>query len=371
MLNAIRVIGIGIVVFVFFLLIIVINVRKTKDSEMSILFKIMTNYLQLMTTSMAFTSSFPASLTSILTPAQRVGNSSETFLSFDCFIDDYEVKGPFSSNIYFKIFLSALLPIILTMVASVFWLVVHFTLKKWAPSLTRALIISFISIMFLLHPKLTEQSFSIFRCIDVDENVSRVRLDTRIECFSSEHVKWCLLLGFPILLVWVIVIPVIAFLLLWCNIKKDKTNKVKAYMLILYQGLKTEKFYWEFVNTIRKVCLLIVLLLSDTMKILCSVVLLVSTARLQIYLKPYKDDQNNTLELLAISAGLITMVSSLIFLQEDAVSVLDLLVLVVVVIFNAKFLIDWFYRMVQTLSPKSKFLRAVSWPTHFLAASPT
>lgn len=82
-LNSIRVIGVLLIVFVFFMIIIAINVRKSKESEISVLFRIMTNYLQLLTTSISFSSNFPGTLTDIFIPIRRVGGASETFLSFD------------------------------------------------------------------------------------------------------------------------------------------------------------------------------------------------------------------------------------------------------------------------------------------------
>ena len=87
------------------MLLIIINVKKTKESEVSVLFRIMTNYLQLLTTSMSFSTSYPGALSDIFYPAQRVGGSSDTFLSFDCFVDDYQIKGPFESTALFKQFL--------------------------------------------------------------------------------------------------------------------------------------------------------------------------------------------------------------------------------------------------------------------------
>ena len=341
------------------MIIIVINVRKTKESEVSVLFKIMANYLQLITTSMSFSSSFPTVLTDMLLPAQRLGGSSETFLSFDCFITDYEVKGPFPSNVLLKFFLAAFLPLILFAIVAFIWLFIHFVVKRWSQNLSRALIISFISILFLLHPKLTELSLSIFRCVDIDEDESRARIDTTITCYSAKHLKWCFALGLPIIVFWVISPPLIAFLLLYKNIKKEGNNKVKTYLLILYQGLKERTFYWEFVNTIRKVILLIVLLLNDTMKILFSSTMLVVTARIQMSLDPYRDSDNNKIELLAVTAGLITLMSSLIFLQEDSVDVLNVILLIFVIAINLKFILEWTYKMIQTKSDKSRLLKAV------------
>ena len=83
MLNAIRVTGIGLIVFMFFMLIIIINVRKKKESEISTLLRILTNYLQILTTSLSFSVSYPDELLEVFYPVDRVGSSSDTFLSFD------------------------------------------------------------------------------------------------------------------------------------------------------------------------------------------------------------------------------------------------------------------------------------------------
>ena len=130
-LNAIRVIGVGLAVFVFFMIIIVINVRKIKESEVSVLLKIMTNYLQLITTTMSFSTKFPGNVTSMFSVFEEVGGASDTFLSFDCFVMDNNIKGPFPSNTLFKIFMAALLPLILTLIVFAVWLMVYLLARKY------------------------------------------------------------------------------------------------------------------------------------------------------------------------------------------------------------------------------------------------
>ena len=161
--NAIRVIGVAIVVFMFFMLLIIINIRKSKESDLSTLMRILTNYLQLLTTSLSFDVQYPRAFTEIFYPVDRVGSSSDTFLSFDCFFTDIEITGPFPSNTFFKLFLMALLPIILFAFTSIIWFVVKLICRKWVPELKRNIAISFISIIFLLHPTLAENSLSIFQ----------------------------------------------------------------------------------------------------------------------------------------------------------------------------------------------------------------
>ena len=151
------------IVFSFFMFTIILNVRKTEESQFSVLLRILTNYLQLITTTMSMSLSYPSTLTSILGPITRLGGSSETFLSFDCFATDYEIKGPFESNSILKLFLLAFLPIVLFIIVALIWLIIYAINRKYVKNLTRNLVISGISIVFLLHPKLTQQSINAFR----------------------------------------------------------------------------------------------------------------------------------------------------------------------------------------------------------------
>ena len=228
-LNTIRVSGLFLLVFAFIVWIIVVNVRKTEESQMSVLLRIFTNYLQLISSTMSFNVNYPSTLSSIFSPFSQIGSSSEVFLSFDWFITDYEIKGPFPSNKLFKIFLSALLPIILIAVFSVIWFMIRLMKNGWVPNIKRNIIISFITIIFLFHPRLTQQSLLIFQWTQIDTDVMMTKVDTQIVCYSEEHIKWMFALGFPILIVWVISAPIIALILLIKHHKSNDNSSIKEY----------------------------------------------------------------------------------------------------------------------------------------------
>ena len=208
-LNAIRVLALAFLVFIFIMIIIIVNVRKTSESEVSILLRILTNYFQLISLTMSFSINYPKSLTDIFVPVSSIGDSSDTFLSFDCFATDYDITGPFPSSAFLKLFLTMFLPIILFFLVTWIWTIVYLIKKKYVKDMKRYLVISFISIVFLLHPKLTQQSINIFRWVDIDSSTSVMRMDTDIKWYSAEHIKWSFLLGFPILSIWVIGMPVL------------------------------------------------------------------------------------------------------------------------------------------------------------------
>ena len=147
----------------FFMLVIIINIRKNEQSDLSTLIRISINYLQLLSACLSFDIEYPSSFADMMYHVDREMQSSGTFLSFDCFVTDYDITGPFPSNSFFKLFLMALLPIILFVITSMIWVIVKLICSKWIPDLKRNIAISFISIIFLLHPQLANNSLSIFQ----------------------------------------------------------------------------------------------------------------------------------------------------------------------------------------------------------------
>ena len=321
--------------------------------------RILTNYLQLLSTSLSFDVQYPRSLTDMFVPVDRIGSSSDTFLSFDCFVTDYDITGPFPSNTFFKLFLMALLPIILFIIISMIWIIVKLICKKWIPDLKRNIAISFISIIFLLHPTLTENSLSIFQCVEVDDGVRKVRIYTEMDCFNSEHISWCFILGFPILVIWVIFTPIFGLVLLAINMKKGEDNKIAQYMLILYQGLKFNRYYWEFVNTLRKVLILmsfsILITFNPVYRIMIAVIILIVTFRVQVRLNPYKQNEYSNIEILALLAGSLTLLSGVVFTSEDNQNtILNILILIAVIASNIIFIFKWLYYLILCLSEQYK-----------------
>lgn len=133
-------------------------------------------------------------------------------------------------------------------------------------------------------------------------------------------------------------------------------------MLILYQGLKPKTFYWEFVNSLRKVLILMSFSLFDTYnplyKIMISVIILLATFRIQVYLKPYKDIRNNEIEILGLLSGTLTLFSGLVFTSDfKQTEVLNALILIVVLSINLKFILQWSYLFILCMSERYLFFK--------------
>ena len=158
-------IGLVILVFMFIFLIIIINIRKTDESQISVLLRIFANYLQLTSSMMSLNIKIPASITSIFSPVNQIGASSEVFLSFDCFVTAYDIKGPFSSNKVFKVFLTGLLPLILLIVFAVIWLWARCINKKnWFQICKEILLFRLLALCSYYIQELYK---ALFRCLNV------------------------------------------------------------------------------------------------------------------------------------------------------------------------------------------------------------
>ena len=232
------------------------------------------------------------------------------------------------------------------------------------PDFQRNIVISFISIVFLLYPRLVQSAFSMFECVSIDSGDNRSKINLYDSCYGSNHIKWLLAIAFPILVVWVISMPAIALYLLYKNHSQNEDNKVKQYFLILYQGLKPKAYYWEFVNTFRKVWVImffnIMYFVSQPIKIILSLILLVALMRLQNWIKPYKEERNNMIEMRAMIAWIWTMISALIFTQDNQVSFMSIWTYIFVLFINAWFVFEWIYMLLLCTQSKYKFIQLVS-----------
>lgn len=81
--NSIKVIGLSIIVLMFLGLIILINIRKRKENQSSILLRIWTNYIHLITLAFSFGVDLPSTFTSIFSQTNKIGSPNDNILSFD------------------------------------------------------------------------------------------------------------------------------------------------------------------------------------------------------------------------------------------------------------------------------------------------
>lgn len=81
--NTLRILGLLFLIAGYFVIMISITIKKKKESQQSILLRILTNYLQLLTGALSFNLKFPDASASFFFAAEKLADPSRAFLSVD------------------------------------------------------------------------------------------------------------------------------------------------------------------------------------------------------------------------------------------------------------------------------------------------
>ena len=96
--NALKIAGIFIGLLITLGLLIWVNLRSQKESETSIVTRIMLNYVQIFTSAAAYNLDWPTYLTEFFGIFSSVGEVAESLISFDCFLQDASLSERGSST---------------------------------------------------------------------------------------------------------------------------------------------------------------------------------------------------------------------------------------------------------------------------------
>ena len=222
----------------------------------------MTNYIQVATLSLSFNLNYPTYYLDSMLPVRQIGDSTEAFLSIDCFFKDTIKNGSlsfFPSMRFLNALIAFFLPFVILLFLFVGWAVISKCLSKQRTKkdgfYTR-LIMSMIVSLFLVYPSLVKITFSLYNCYELDYGETWMIDDLQIRCWKTEHLTWSLIIGIPIFIFWVIGLPLLALRILLQKRPELSQEITLARYKMLYQGLRHEVFYWEFTNTVRKICLI-------------------------------------------------------------------------------------------------------------------
>lgn len=112
-------------------------------------------------------------------------------------------------------------------------------------------------LLFFIHPTIVEYSVSNFNCFAVNEE-KRVKNDLKIKCWEGSHYFFSLAIALPSLICWGIGIPFFALILLFRNKETLNTIETKEKLGFLYNGYKTDYYFWEILIMYRKIIIIFV-----------------------------------------------------------------------------------------------------------------
>ena len=149
----------------------------------------------------------------------------------------------------------SILPILATVIFSFIFLTVKWIKKQSYATLIRNITVSSICVLYSLHPTITRMVSSLFFCMELDKGQQWLREDLEILCWDGQHLHWSIAIGLPSILVWIVGVPIIGFIYLFRNRLDLYEPVIFGRYRMVYQGLKAQYFYWEFINILRKIFL--------------------------------------------------------------------------------------------------------------------
>ena len=194
-----------------------------------------------------------------------------------------------------------------------------------------------------------------FKCTTIEDDL-RFYGDLELICYQGIHMNFTVFLGLPMILIWVLGIPLFGITFLTLRRKEILRAEFKKNFLILYQGLKSNRYYWEFVNVLRKVFILLInVLIPGEMwqyRIMFAIVFLLMFLRLQTYLKPYKKQLHNDLEQREIICSIFTLYSGIYFNSGSLSFFVDIGIIIFLAVVNYYFFSALIFCFLRIPHPK-------------------
>ena len=178
-------------------------------------------------------------------------------------------------------------------------------------------------VMFMIHPNITQQFFMVLSCKSIggtaDPGASFMLGDLSEPCYSPQHVMFILVLGVPMLILWVLGIPLFAFAILFRNraliqapavgtsdITRAQKRNFESQMAFMYRGYKPTRYYWFLSEMFRKAALVAISVFFPgalhTQLMLASLLIFVCIL-LQIFGQPFENRIPGAVEFLSLGTS--------------------------------------------------------------------
>ena len=300
-------------------LVVMTAIRSAQKAQslLAVHVQIFMNYLQMVVVGSALNLNWPSFTRTFLNGQEVAGSFAEQLFSFGCLLLEVSVSPV--SLYYTNVMLTSVLPLALFLLCTLVWLLLGCCIAL--QNKPRKIGASAVIILFILHPTITKQMFSMFACMDLEDGHLWLYSDLSLRCWDAEHIRQILILALPSITVWVIGLPALTLGVLIRKRFGLERENTKLMFCFLYKGYQRQRFYWEFVILYRKVALLTALVFLNiiSVKVQSLTVLAILLIALvgQVQVQPFFDRSLNSLEAKSIVVTAVTIYSGLYYATND------------------------------------------------------
>eukprot|EP00946_MAST-07B_sp_MAST-7B-sp1_P004566 g4566.t1 len=278
--------------------------------------KIMLNYLQVI----ALARSFPLRWNGVFRTLFEVQGAISTLGDHIVNVDCVSTSETAAELFYGKQIMYMVLPVITGFLGFLFW--VSYGLLQGVPFFAKRagkqmrtpkdkFIVTVTAILFLMYPTMCEKAFAMFSCKTIG-GIEYLQVDLEEPCYESRHLSMTLLLGLPQLFLYVLGLP----LLILKFLKRNRAHLFKNPVALtrwglFFKGYKEDRYYWELVITLRKVCVVALSVFGRELGVqrqsLVVILILLACIILEIVGQPFKEvtKSHRILKWLEITALLV------------------------------------------------------------------
>ena len=217
----------------------------------------------------------------------------------------------------------AVLPIIATLLCILGWFLV--SKFKIVEDLEKKMKASVVILLYLLWPGLSSETFAMFACQDVCDE-SRLRVDINELCFveGGRHLGFAFGLGLPMLLFYVIGLPLLAWFMVMRVQRRSKEQGRELHTMkghytfgLFYSAYHPDVWWWESTVALRKIIISLIGVFGGSMgqmQIHVTACFMVIIMLLTAIVRPFGDQLLlHCLDLFALSAVWLTLWAGSVF----------------------------------------------------------
>ncbi|CAD8060673.1 unnamed protein product [Paramecium primaurelia] len=312
---------------------------KSSESNLAVLMKVLTNYFQII----QFIASFQISIPDLLKQTTKIGGNptESTTTAMDCLfitMSDLDI-------LYFRMVWAFIQPLIYLIGFYIIYFVGIAT-KRFPYKIniiTTALIYQFL----YLQPTYVE-GFIVLASSRTISGIPYVQRDVAYKYDSAVHQYYLLRFIMPMLIIWVLLLPLLFMFLVYKNRATINTKQTKLIYGFFYLEYQLNSYLWEFVKLFQKEFMVIILVYYEdqvTVKGLLLVVIMFLYGFYQIQISPYSNKRLNMIDrystiILSISLAMGVLLKSC---QDSQFGYLVIIVSILLILINVPFLLTIIY----------------------------
>ncbi|EAR84932.3 transmembrane protein, putative (macronuclear) [Tetrahymena thermophila SB210] len=330
--------------------------RKKKsqyqESKQSVFIKILTNYFQIICSIATFNLKVPQGF---MVFSLSIGQPIKyTLSSLGCLL----VKLDTSIPIIFVNLIFSHITIIAYFMIFLLGLIFQKSIQNIKqPFPTYKLVTAAMFLIIYFQPDLIQQIISLMSCRTIGDT-SYILSNVAYECYTKQHIRYLLMILLPFFILWILIFPILFYVLLRKNKQQLDDPQVKLKYGFLYHEYKQKAYYWELLKMAQKIIIILLLNFYSQLIIVKGLLVFIVIAIQGIIsqkIKPFQEDEINKIDVISTQICGFTILLG-VFSYQNPFSYFYYCSLVLIAVINISFIVFLIYKILSNYISQLKRL---------------